>query len=459
MIKFNDIYVENGLIASPGKADEKYEFPGAEVLPGFCDSHTHFVQYGLKQKRLNLEGVVSLDELYEKLKAWLEKETEAEVVVAEDWDESEWEESIFPDKETLNRIAPDRPVILRRVCGHIAVANDSALYLIPGSWDFVNREKGILKEDIVLKMNEVFPPSGNEIREAILRAQSDFISLGITSIHDIMIPDYFRSFKSLDDEGKLKLNVHAFITEEYIDELKDLNSGKKIELGGIKIFTDGSIGARTAAVDKYSYREGDKGISLHTVDELKESVNFANHNGYQLAIHAIGDSAIQMVLDSMEVNSEGNPERHRIEHFELATMSQIEEAIRKNLILSMQPNFLKWSRPGGLYERTLGEKWNESNRFSEIMIRGGHLTFGSDGMPYGPLFGINQAISAEFNSQRISRKSALRAYTRGGAYASFREKESGILEEGKRADLVIVDKDEVAMTVIDGRVEYSREEK
>ncbi len=454
MLKINDTWMKDGFITSKGK--KKFSFPDKEIYPGFTDSHTHLIQLGLKKSNLGLSGVKSKKELFKKLSIWIKNKSSKDIVIAEDWDESNWIEKEFPTKEELNRISRNKPIILRRVCGHIAIANDAALSRIPRGWEQINYSTGILKEVVVLKLNEIFPPSNQKLREAILLAQDELIELGIVSVHDMMIPDYFRAYQSLEREGKLKLFIYAFITEDYLDEIKELISSKKVKLAGIKIFMDGSIGARTAALQDYSYNSNGKGLLLKSKEQVQKLIEFANKNGYQLAFHAIGDLAIQTVLSGMEKNPKENPRRHRIEHFELARDDQIKEAVQKRIILSMQPNFLKWSKPGGLYEQALGRNYKRNNRFASILDEGGIITFGSDGMPYGPLNGLEHSTSAPFPSQKIDRKQAIKLYTEGGAFASFREKELRRLEKGGKGDLVVVDKDSIYITVINNKIEYLR---
>jgi len=457
MLKLNDIYIENGLITSPGKPDREFSFPQKEIYPAFCDSHTHFVQLGLKNNRLVLSNLKSKKELYERLYAWIKKKDEREIIIAEDWDESEWKKKAFPTKEELNKISKERPIILRRICGHIAIANDPALSRIPEGWERIDYRRGILEEDVVLKINEIFPPSAEETRRAILHAEGELLKLGITSIHDTVIPEYLRAYQALEGERKLRISIYAFMKENYIDEMIDFKSSNKVRLAGIKVYTDGSIGARTASLNNFSYTTGGKGLLLRTEEQLERLIEYANNNEYQLAIHAIGDNAIETVLDAMNKNPISNPSRHRIEHFELARDEQIKKAIKKNIILSMQPNFLKWSKPGGLYENALGKEFEDNNRLSIILGEGGVVTFGSDGMPYGPLFGIKEAMKAQSPSQRIEHDGAIKAYTEGGAYASFREEETGKILKGMKADLVVIDEEGIYMTILDGEIEYQRE--
>lgn len=453
------IHVKNGHFCKPEEAEREFTFTDKEIIPGFCDSHTHFTQLGLKKERLNLARITSREELYEVLSDWVQNHGEREIIIAEDWDESNWEESEFPTRDEINRICPKKPVILRRVCGHIAVANDEALKKIPEGWERINFKNGIMEEDVVLRLNEIFPPGDILLEKSILGAQEELFKLGITSIHDIAIPEYFKKYRELESEGKLKLKIHSFITEEYIDKLQSLEDGKRVKLAGIKIFMDGSIGAKTAALSDYTYRKGGRGLLLKEEDSLRDLIKFANRKKYQLAIHAIGDRAIGTVLKAMEVNPTDNPRRHRIEHFELATESQIKEACEKNILLSMQPNFLKWSKPGGLYENVLGPRWKKNNRFKTIINRGGKIIFGSDGMPYSPLFGIKMATTSSNPEQKLNRKESLRMYTGGGSFGSFNENRRGEIKKGMEADFTAIDGERIFKTVINGNVVYSRDKR
>ena len=162
-----------------------------------------------------------------------------------------------------------------------------------------------------------------------------------------------------------------------------------------------------------------------------------------MAIHAIGDRAIEQVLRAHATVSSSADLRHRIEHFELATLDQIERARSLGLLLSMQPNFIgNWSGPGSMYERNLGRSRDkESNPLRRVLDSGAHLAFGSDGMPVSPLYGLHCAVNAAYESQRVTVDEAIAAYIGAGARFSFEEDVKGGLQVGAYADLVVLDED------------------
>lgn len=389
----------------------------------YVDAHTHLVGFGLEKLMLPLDEVISKEEMYFKLKKYLD-DKERKYVIGSGWDESKWENKEFPSKYEIDRINNSIPVILRRICGHIAVCNSVALKMIPDVYK-KDMEKGIIYEEAVLYINEIFKPDFETIKDAILIGQKELKKIGIVGISDMMNPEYFNAYYEMDKEGKLDILVSAYIFDKDIERIKELKEGKKIKLKGIKIFMDGSIGARTAAIEKFEYLDSKgKGLLLKDKNYIEEIARFAEDNGLQLAIHCIGDRAIGETLEGLKKIDMKNPLRHRIEHFELATDEQIEEAIKRNIILSMQPNFIgNWSKKDGLYGIAFGDKYILNNRIGLILRKGGFVAFGSDGMPYSPEYGIKSVVESPIKEQRISYEDAVKCYTYNSAYASSLEKE------------------------------------
>ena len=407
---------------------------------GFIDHHTHAVSYGIKKTRIDLYETTSKEEALGKVRKTLES-GEEKIIIAEDWDENKWKEKEFPTREELDDLSREVPIILRRICGHIAVCNTPAIERIPEKYK-PDRESGIIYEDAVLYLNEIFPPTHEEIKNSILLMQEDFVKFGIVGINDIVLPEYHRAYTELDMEGKLILKVKTFVVDTHLDEIGSLKDTERVKLKGIKTFTDGSIGARTAAVEEFRYMDSEgNGLLLKGKNYLLELIEYAEEKKYSLAIHAIGDRAINEVLLAFREYGRFKGD-HRIEHFELATDRQIEEAIGLDLIFSMQPNFIKnWSLSGGLYERAFGEKYRENNRIGLIHRRGGKILFGSDGMPYSPIYGIDSVINAPFEEQRIDMKTAFNLYT---------DDDAGGTE-------VVIQDNQVVETWIDGKCIYRRE--
>jgi len=243
-----------------------------------------------------------------------------------------------------------------------------------------------------------------------------------------------------------------------------------LRFGAIKDFSDGSLGARTAALHRpYSDGGKERGALEHPGRALKKAVSRAHKIGFQMGIHAIGDRAIDAVIDAYENALREHPRedhRHRIEHFELPTDDALERCSTLGIVPVMQPNFVvEWSQPGGLYEIRLGpDRMIRNNPHRLITRQGLSLAFGSDGMPYGPIYGLQGAVTPPFSNQRISLHKALEAYTLGGAFASCEEDIKGRLAPGYLADLVIIDgawdggelrRWKVTATMVGGRFVYT----
>jgi predicted amidohydrolase YtcJ len=220
-----------------------------------------------------------------------------------------------------------------------------------------------------------------------------------------------------------------------------------LRLGAIKVFADGSLGAYTAALDApYAGRPGERGMLVHSPRELREILEAAHRAGFQTATHAIGDAAIRLVVETLEAVQDSLPRkdpRHRIEHYELPDDEVLRRTKSAGIVASCQPNFVgQWSGPGDVYETRLGAARTVTNNpYRTILRRRVPLCFGSDGMPYSPLYGVHWAVNGFFEDQRISPEEALRAATAGSAFAAFEEDDKGTLEPGKLADFAVLSGD------------------
>ncbi|MBI1924874.1 amidohydrolase family protein [Candidatus Poribacteria bacterium] len=245
-----------------------------------------------------------------------------------------------------------------------------------------------------------------------------------------------------------------------------------LKLGPIKLFADGSVGARTAALSHpYEDEPGHLGQLVWETEALHRVIASAHNAGLQIAVHALGDRGITATVDAFEAAFAANPRpnhRHRIEHCELLTPTLMERIADLGLIVSAQPNFVgEWGFPDGLYETRLGwERVSRMNPFGELARRGLPMAFGSDCMPFHPLYGIWSAVAHPIPEYRLTPYEALRHYTQSAAYAAFEEKIKGTINPGMVADLAVLSADattidvdgirdiEVEMTMIDGKVWY-----
>jgi len=424
---------------------QKLNLEASYLIPGFIDCHTHLLSRGVEMQRIDLNECRSLNDCLEKLRVNFKKADN--LLFGCNWDESKWltgskEELI---KESLDRISMKIPIIMRRVCGHFAVCNTKALSLIHSHWRIVDRKRGHLYEDVALNLSEIFPPTDEVLKKAIEIAGNEAVSLGITTIHEIVNVRGFRIYQKMKD--KLKLRVAVYLPLKNFEGI--ISSGMASNLGddflkfsGIKIFLDGSIGARTAALSKPYRKSKVCGTLLVSKPQLINIIKKAEKSSIQLMMHAIGDRATMTVLNAMDdIGIKENRLRHRIEHLEILDDKLIRKIKKLNIIASMQPNFVRqWQNPGGMYENHLGEGYKEMNPFRKLLSSGVRVVFGSDCMPLGPLFGIEGAVKHPFSSGRLTPHEAFSLYTTRGAYATFDEDKKGKIEVGKLADFVVLDK-------------------
>jgi hypothetical protein len=439
-----------------GRRTRTIDLEGRVVVPGFIDAHAHMADAAGELAWTKLDAARSLDDAMERLRVAARAVPEGEWVVGLDWDEAKWPERRFPVREDLDRVSTVHPVVARRIDCHIGSLNSMALERAADlvsqrgfEVDAVGRPTGILKEDALGAFHERFETGEAGIARGLSAIARRAHRLGITSIHDIVGPGAWKAYQRAHRAGRLRLRVYAMPRDSLLEFLVPAGfltglGDDWLRLGAVKIFADGSLGAYTAALDApYLGRPDEKGMLIHTPTELRSLLESAHRAGFQTATHAIGDRAVRLVVETLEMVQAAAPRpdpRHRIEHFELPEEDVLRRAKAAGLIASCQPNFIgQWSGPGDVYETRLGkERAGTNNPFRRILRRRIPLCFGSDGMPYGPLYGIHWAVNGFFGDQRVAPEDAVRAATTGGAYASFEERRKGAIEAGKLADFVVL---------------------
>lgn len=444
------LLIERGVIARMADRPDRgfkgipaVDLGGRFLIPGFIDAHTHLVAEGIEMQRVDLQACRSLDDCFQKMKAHLGTQ---EIIFASNWDESTWRRGRVADldRAALDRISTRKPVIMRRVCGHYAVVNTAALRRIPARYKIVDRRRGYLYEDAALNLNEIFVPDDETLVRAVRLATARALRLGITSVHEISQPRYFRALQRERDRLKVRFSVYLTAKHHEAALRLGLRSGfgdDRLRFAGTKIFIDGSLGARTAALTRPYAGTRARGNILVPAARLRRLVQSAERSGIQLMIHAIGDRATGMALGVLKDNiGRQNLLRHRLEHLEMLDAGAIEDIAQHRIIASMQPNFVRrWQQPGGLYEKVIGTRSTAMNCFRSILERGARIVFGSDCMPLGPLYGIAGAVRHPSACGRLDPASAFRLYTEAGAYATFEEKKKGRLQAGHFADLAVLD--------------------
>lgn len=496
-IRFRDGRVaEVGDELEPESEERTIELHGATVLPGFNDAHCHVISIGLTLHETDLSGAGDRSAGLSKLEENAANTDPGDWVLGFGYDESTWPagEREYLTRAELDRVTTEHPVAVQRIDGHTMTLNTAALDRVHFGGvehdlrlDEDGEPTGVVVEDATIRVREETYPDVEKSRAVLELALGRAAELGVTSVQDMAgmstpvgagDPAHAAFHRAWRD-GELPVRIGYYVHADHADELStlELASGygdDRLRTLGLKVFADGSIGSQTAKLDgEYADDSGNAGQFVYDPEELAERMASAARANQAIATHAIGTEAIDVVLDAYEAvldRYDVDEPRLRIEHVELATDEQIERMADRSVIASMQPNFLQWSDEGGLYERRLGEEWLASNnRFRKVLEAGVPLAFGSDTMPFGPLYGIHHAVNADRASQRLSVEEAIRAYTRGAAYAEFEDHRKGTLEPGMLADAVVLDQDpfehpasiadiEVLATIVGGEIVYEAAE-
>jgi predicted amidohydrolase YtcJ len=468
-------------LLSPGS--EAIDLHGHTVVPGFVDSHLHFMSYGRGLSEIDLAGVPSLDEALARVAARAATTPSGQWLIGRGWDHSLWAGGRFPTRHDLDRVAPDHPVWLTRKCGHAGWANSRALQLAdidaasadpPGG--AITRDPatgeptGILKDTAMELIDRLFddPPAG-EGAEAIRAAMANAHRHGLVGIHTMEGAAAFRAFQKLRDEGELKLRVLMQIPQENLDAAiqAGIQSGfgdRRLRIGGVKIFSDGALGARTAHMLAPFEGEPDNvGLAMADAGQLRDLVSKASRAGIAVFVHAIGDRANREVLDAIEASrraGEGLHLRHRIEHVQLIHPDDVPRLAQLGVIASMQP--LHATQDMLLADALWGARSSGAYAFRSLLDAGAVLAFGSD-CPVEDLNvikGIHAAVTRRradgspgpdgwYPEQRLTVAEAVFAYTAGAAYASGEEAVRGTLAAGKLADLAVLSQDIFAVDPMD----------
>jgi predicted amidohydrolase YtcJ len=424
------------------------------VVPGFVDSHIHFFQTGLDRLHVDLHGATTLDEVMARLEGGAR--AKPGWVYANSFEEDLLGPGAKLTAADLDQAFPVRPVWINRIDYHSAIVNTAALrrLAIPlGTRGVVldgGRPNGVLRAEAYMQAKALIVRNHPLwMREAaVSEAVHACVARGITAVHALEGGPLF------GDEGvhallrrmdRLPIDVTLFLQERnvYFTERLGFN-----HLGGC-ILIDGSIGSYTAAVaQRYPGGQG-QGILYETARSLYTFVDPAHRAGAQLAFHAIGPRAIQVVLDAYARALDKTPRydhRHRVEHFELATDAQIERAAALGVVVAMQPSFEHfWGGPHGMYADRLGEAWRDTNRLRDILTAGLRIAGGSDAnvTPPDPLLGMHAAVHHPNPAQRLTPTEALRMMTLDAAYAAFNDPRHGSIEPGKEASFAVLDADPI----------------
>lgn len=444
---------------------------GKFVVPGFIDSHVHFLTGGFNLASVQLRDANTKEEFIRRIAEYAKTVKPGTWILGGDWDHKLWG-GVLPDKDWIDKLTPENPVFVTRLDGHMSLANSLAMKLA-GIKEDVKEIKGgaivrnssgkltgIFKDNAIpLIENKIPPPSDEQTDEALIAAMNFVASKGVTSVHHMC--GNLDAIERARDHHRLITRIYAMTPIENWAALKEkiTKSGrgdKWLKIGGVKGFVDGSLGSHTAAfLAPYSDAPADSGFFVNSENDLYKWILNADKEGLQVMIHAIGDRAIHYLLnmyDSVAKVNGKKDRRFRIEHAQHLAPGDLARFSQSNVIASMQPYHLiddgRWA------EKVIGpERMKTTYAFKSLIDSGATIVFGSDWFvaPPTPLEGIYSAVTRRtldnknpdgwIPEQKITVEQALMAYTKNGAYASFEENIKGTLEPGKLADFVVISED------------------
>jgi len=458
-------------------ADTVIDLGGRFVAPGFIDSHLHLLQGGSNLASVQLRDASTPEEFIRRIKEYAATLKPGTWILGGDWDGMGWES--LPQKEWIDSVTPDNPVFVSRLDGHMALANSLAMKLAgvdrkvkDVSGGTITRDSGgdptgIFKDNAMDLISVKIPEqSEEEVDRAIIAAMHYLASNGVTSAHAVDAAAYADALERVRARGEQITRLYYLQTISRWKDMKEQveregRGDRWISTGGVKGFVDGSLGSHTAAfLEPYTDLQTDTGLFVNSEEDLYKWILESDRAGLQVVIHAIGDRAINFLLNAYEKVAAENGERDRrfrIEHSQHIAPADIERYGKLKVIASMQPYHAiddgRWA------EEYIGpERVKTTYAFRSLLDRGATLAFGSDWFvaPATPLEGIYGAVTRRtldgknpegwVPEQKITVEEALKAYTINAAYASFEEDLKGTLEPGKLADFVVLDRD---ITVID----------
>jgi len=505
------------ILALRGGETEVMDLGGKLVLPGFEDDHCHLISYGLSLLSVDLTGVRSMEELLLRVKSAVDSSPRGSWIRGHGWDQNRifwtgaWKRDYkWPTRWDLDSVSPNNPVFLTRVCGHVSVVNSFALKLsgiIKETPDppagHIDRDPetgeatGVLRESAMDLVRKVMPlPAPEELKRAAKLAIQKALELGVTSVEEADADlGYIEIYKELYEEGELRIRVNLLINVDHLNELirRGVKSphpiyGHWLRIDGIKVFADGSLGARTAYLkEPYSDEPGWKGLLKYTKEELNKIVLKANEAGLRVAIHAIGDLANELVLNTFEHSrrtlgaEKYRKLRNRIEHCSVLSSDLIERYADLGVIASIQLSFAT-SDMVWVEQRLGSQRTRYTYAWRDLLEKGVKCIGGSD-CPVetlNPLIGLYRIVTRRevsgfppkgwYPKQRLSLEEALSLITKDAAYGTFEEDVKGSIEVGKLADLVVLSKNilkgepedilgaKVEITIVGGKVFYRAQE-
>ncbi len=520
------VLVEDGLIKKVGgnkevldccdSKTERVDCKGYTLIPGLNDAHLHFMQLGETMYQVPIEGVKSIDEMVLRCHRFIDEHPER---VKNGMHATGWNQDLFtgsrrmPDRHDLDRISTRIPIVLERVCGHILSTNTKAIEMLgltgsspqySGGEFLIGDDgypSGIFKENACNYAKDIIPDFTIEERRRILIECMDYaVSMGLTSVQSNDVgtsfmdgPAAFRMFHDIYDNGQGKIRYQHQVCfndlgafEKYLTEGEFTRKSKPdswLTIGPLKLFKDGSLGARTALMkNDYADDPGNHGLEWISADEMDEYCRLAKKYSVQIVTHCIGDKAVEETVKAYEkafVNGK-NSLRHALNHCQITDSKLIDRIVRDDILVIAQPIFLDYDMQ--IVEDRCGKGLaGTSYAFGSLHRKGVHVAYSTD-CPVeslNPFENIYMAVTRKdkngrpdggfYSQECVDVETAVDAYTKESAYAQFMEDRKGRIYENYYADFVLLDRDIFSidpmeiketrplMTVVGGKIMYCKD--
>lgn len=477
------VYVgsDKGALALRGKRTRVIDLDGATVIPGLVDSHTHFIELGAKLESVDLTDVATEAQAVARVAERAKSVPKGEWIFGAGWDEGAWANR-YPDKRLLSAAVPDHPVVLRSLHGFAIWTNQAALDAgkitrtspVPVGGEMRlgpdGAPNGLFLNRAAVMVDAAVPtePQAVVARHA-LKGLTQMAADGYVAVHEAGAgTQAMAALQQLEDEKRLPIRVYAMLSlrdpplmRQWIARGPDRDNDSMLVTRAVKAYYDGALGSRGARLlADYADKPGHRGISGSGYGFDRDLAKAAMQAGFQLGIHAIGDAGNREVLDFLEAEFKANPAtaqgRHRIEHAQVIAPEDQPRLARLGVIASMEPPHAvedkSWAE-----ERLGPQRIRGAYAWRTLRRQGARLTFNADnpGSDHNIFYGLHSAITRQdkqgqppggwYPEQRMTIEEAIRGYTIWSAHAAFREGQTGIIAEGRWADLTVMDIDPFAL--------------